>query len=89
MLDNLSEDLKKIFLVGVGAAAVTAEKSKELIDELVRKGTFTVEEGKKLNEELKYHRKEVQMNNLKEKVNKMSEEELAELKALIEAKQGE
>ncbi|WP_373482373.1 hypothetical protein [Acetobacterium sp.] len=50
MLTNISEDLKKIFLFGVGAVAVTAEKSKVLIDELVEKGDLTVQQGKILNE---------------------------------------
>lgn len=54
---NFSEDIKKIFLVGVGALATTGEKSKELIDELVKKGELTVEQGKVINEELKYDAK--------------------------------
>lgn len=58
MLTNISEDLKKIFLFGVGAMAITAEKSKILIDELVQKGEITVEQGKILNEELKHNIKE-------------------------------
>ena len=57
---TLNEGLKSIFLAGVGAVAVTAEKSKEIIDELVKKGELTVEQGKVLNEELK--------RNIKEKV---------------------
>ena len=39
-------------------AAVTAEKSKEILDELVRKGELTVEQGKVLNQELKHNIKE-------------------------------
>jgi polyhydroxyalkanoate synthesis regulator phasin len=57
-LINLSEDLKRIFLAGVGAIAITAEKSKEFVDELVKKGELTVEQGKVLNEELKRNMKE-------------------------------
>ncbi len=34
---ELGEGLKKILLVGIGTAAVTAEKSKEILDELVKK----------------------------------------------------
>ena len=45
---ELGEGLKKILLVGIGTAAVTAEKSKEILDELVRKGELTVEQGKVL-----------------------------------------
>lgn len=50
---DLSEEMKKVFLAGVGAVAVTAEKSKELLDQLVAKGELSVEQGKVLNEELK------------------------------------
>lgn len=50
---SISEDLRKIFLAGVGAVAVTAEKSMELVEELVKKGELTVEQGKVINEELK------------------------------------
>lgn len=53
----LSEGIKKIMLAGIGAVAVTAERSKELIDELVTKGELTVEQGKILNEELKHKKK--------------------------------
>ena len=35
-MTTLSEGLKTIFLAGVGAVAVTAEKSKEIIDEIGR-----------------------------------------------------
>ena len=37
-MTTLSDGLKTIFLAGVGAVAVTAEKSKEIIDDLVKKG---------------------------------------------------
>jgi len=63
MLTDISEDLKKIFLFGVGAMALTAEKSKVLIEELVEKGELTVEQGKILNEELKHNIKETIKEN--------------------------
>lgn len=50
--DDMADGVKKIFLAGVGAVAVGAEKSQELVDELIKKGELTVEQGKKLNEEL-------------------------------------
>ena len=34
-MNNFSDDLKKVFLAGIGAAALTIEKSKEVVDELV------------------------------------------------------
>lgn len=37
---ELGEGLKKILLVGIGTAAVTAEKSKEILDELVKKASL-------------------------------------------------
>ncbi|MDD3165666.1 MAG: hypothetical protein PHS97_07400 [Oscillospiraceae bacterium] len=47
------DEMKKVVLAGIGAVALTIEKSKELVDELVKKGELTVEQGKVLNEELK------------------------------------
>lgn len=52
---NLSEDLRKIFLAGVGAIATTAERSQEMIEKLVKKGELSVEQGKSLNQELKHN----------------------------------
>ena len=46
---ELGEGIKKLLLAGIGTAAVTAEKSKEVLDELVKKGELTVEQGKVLN----------------------------------------
>ncbi len=77
-MDRLSDNLKKIFLAGIGAVAVTAEKSKDLLDEMVEKGELTVEQGKVLNEELKHNVKKT----VKEKVNALkpaSAEELSDL----------
>ena len=74
-MDKLSDNLKKIFLAGIGAVAVTAEKSKDLLEE---KGELTVEQGKVLNEELKHNVKKT----VKEKVNALkpaSAEELSDL----------
>ena len=51
-IDDLGEGLNKLFLAGVGAVAMGAEMSGALIDELVKKGEETVEQGKSLNEEL-------------------------------------
>lgn len=101
MLTNISEDLKKIFLFGVGAVATTAEKSKVLIDELVEKGDLTVQQGKILNEELKHNIKEtikesVTVNVVKsetpptvdtvvEGLDKMSSEDIQKIKDKLDA----
>ncbi|MBA4701215.1 MAG: phasin family protein [Ruminococcus sp.] len=55
---EFNEGLKKIFLAGVGAVATTAETAKDVVDNLVKKGEITVEQGKVLNEELKQNVRE-------------------------------
>ena len=50
---NLGDGLRKIVLAGIGALATTYEKSSAIVDELVKKGEITVEQGKALNTELK------------------------------------
>jgi len=49
---NFGEGVRKIFLAGVGAVAMGAERSQEIIEELVKRGELTVEQGKAFNEEL-------------------------------------
>ena len=51
-MEKLSEGLKKILLAGIGTVAVTAEKSKDVLDEMVKRGELTVEQGKVLNKEI-------------------------------------
>ena len=51
MLDPV-DVMRKTFLAGVGAVAYGAEKTGDLIDELVKKGELTVDQGKDLNREL-------------------------------------
>jgi polyhydroxyalkanoate synthesis regulator phasin len=48
MAANLGEDLKKIMLAGIGAATIAAEKTKALINELVKKGELSAAQGKEL-----------------------------------------
>ena len=50
---DFSEELKKVFLAGVGAVSMTAETAAKLTEELIKKGEMTVEQGKAINEELK------------------------------------
>ena len=52
---DIGKDLKNILLAGIGAVAATAEKSQALLDELVKKGELTVDQGKVLNEELRHN----------------------------------
>lgn len=78
-MDGLGENLKKLLLAGIGAVAVTAEKSKDVLEELVEKGELTVEQGKALNEELKHNIKKTVKENVNVSVKPSSPEELDEL----------
>ena len=89
MMSNFNEDLKKVLLAGIGAVAVTAEKSKEVVEQLVKKGELTVEQGKVLNEELKHNvaeklREPLTVDKISKDLEKINDEELEILKAKIE-----
>ena len=55
---NFGDGLRKVFLAGIGALATTVEKSQEIVDDLVKKGELTVDQGKQLNSELTIKAKE-------------------------------
>ena len=100
-MDSFGENIKKLLLAGVGAVAVTAEKSKELLDEMVEIGELTVEQGKVLNKELKHNIKKTVKENVNtgekktaaeevsELLDKMTPEQIAALKEQIEKKEAE
>lgn len=77
-MDGFGENIKKVLLAGIGAVAVTAEKSKDLLDEMVKKGELTVEQGKVLNEELKHNIKKKVKENVNVSVKVSSPEDLEE-----------
>lgn len=89
-MEKLGSGLKKVLLAGIGAVAVTGEKSKELLDEMVKKGELTVEQGKALNEELKHNIKSTvkektsSPEELDELLDKMTPEQMALLKQRID-----
>ena len=78
-MEKLTDNLKKVILAGIGAVATTAEKSKDVLDDMVIKGELTVEQGKVLNEELKHNLKQTVKNNVNVKVKVTTPEELSEL----------
>lgn len=78
-MDNLGENVKRLLLAGIGAVAVTAEKSKEILDEMVKKGELTVEQGKALNQELKHNIKETVKERVNVSVKPSTPDELSEL----------
>ena len=93
-MEKIGNGLKKIVLAGIGATAVTVEKSQEILKDLVDKGELTVEQGKVLNEELKHSVKD-KVDGVKKNVSKkpevadilegMSDEQIAQLKALLDS----
>ena len=50
--NNIADGVRKAFLAGVGAVAIGAEATSKLVDDLVKKGELTVDQGKDLNREL-------------------------------------
>ncbi|MCL2819247.1 MAG: phasin family protein [Oscillospiraceae bacterium] len=95
MDENEKNSLEKILLAGVGAIAKTAEAAGEIFEDLVKKGTLTVEQGKLLNEELKYKAKEkvteakqkvqsTAVSGIVNNVHKLTPEERAEIRARMD-----
>ena len=87
------DEIKKVFLAGIGAIAETIETGQEMVDSLVEKGELTVKQGKILNEELKHGFKEngkdlknaavKKETNILDSVEKLSHDELLKLKQKI------
>lgn len=95
-MEKFSNNIKKVILAGIGAVAVTAEKSKDLLDEMVEKGELTVEQGKVLNEELKHNIKKtvketadktVSDSDISDLISRMTPEQLAALKEKLAEKE--
>ena len=90
-MEIIGDGLKKFLLVGIGAAAVTVEKSQQIVDELVKKGEITVEQGKELNKELQHNVKKtldarkMDAKTMEERIANMGKDELETLKAIIKA----
>jgi len=94
---DLGDTMKKVILAGIGAAAETTEKAQAMLDDMVKKGELTIEQGKVLNQELKHDVKE-KWNSTREEASKkaaqkdlsdilkdMSTEDLKALKAKLDA----
>ena len=93
MANDLYDAMKKIALAGVGAAAISAEKAKELVDKLVDRGEITVEQGKVMNEKLKHDVNEkvkehvtvtdINKDTVIDSLKDMSSDDIAAIKARI------
>ena len=78
---NLGDGLKNIFLAGIGALSIGADKSKELIDQLVSRGEITADQGKDLvtewSQKANDAASDVHDNLLANYINSMSKEDRA------------
>lgn len=92
----MKEELKNIFLMGLGAMSMTNDKANELKKDLLQKGEEMLEAGKVANEELKHNLKEKMKENvtvvvnedtsyekIKETLKSLSKEEKQELIDLL------
>lgn len=75
----MMDEIKKVLLFGVGAVASTYEKATEVVDDLVKKGKITIDEGKELGEELKRTFKE--KTKEKEEFTKTDKENIRNIEA--------
>ena len=93
-MDSQGFDFKHIFFAGIGAVAMTAEKTHELVKELIAKGEMTIEQGNIISEELKSNLGEKirsaadvvdppKKPTVSEMMDSMSKEELAAIKAKL------
>ncbi|RZN42915.1 MAG: hypothetical protein EF813_00930 [Methanosarcinales archaeon] len=63
----MSETLRKLGLIGIGVLAITEEKIRQTVDELIEKGEMNREEGKSLVHELLTEKKN-QMQELGDRI---------------------
>lgn len=66
------EELRRLVMIGIGGTALAVDKVAEYVDDLVEQGKLTVDEGKKLTEEL-----------IRNKKKDTSTEERAEIEQLL------
>ena len=95
MPENETNSLEKVIFAGIDAITKTAENAGELLDELVKKGALTIEQGKTLNEELKHEIKtsvteatravqSTAVSKFVEHMDKFSAEDIAKIRAKID-----
>lgn len=66
------EQLRKLAIIGIGGTALAYDKVSAYVDDLVAQGKLTVEEGKRLTEEL-----------IRNKTEEVSERDRAEIEAIL------
>ncbi len=98
-MDQLGNELKKILMAGIGAATTAVEKTGEVIEKLAQKGEITYEQAKEMGAEAAAKIKKAvdesgiadaftckpRVENVKNDLKQMSQEELDEIKGAIDA----
>lgn len=86
-IEGLGDIAHNVFLAGVGAAAIVGEKAGQVVDDLVKKGELTVQQGKVVNEELSQKAagvvNETTENLIKNHLKNMTPEQRAEFVANV------
>ena len=72
------DTLEKMMLFGLGAAAMSRDKVSHFLDDMVKRGEVTAEEGRKLYDEL-MARAETERQNINERVRTQVRDMLTEL----------
>lgn len=62
------EQLRKLAMIGIGGTALAVDKVAEYVDELVKQGKLSVDEGKKLTEELIQNKKKETSDEEREEI---------------------
>ena len=70
----MMDEIKKVLLFGVGAVASTYERATEVVDDLVKKGKITIDEGKEFVKNTKLiQMMKLLQNNIKKLIKNMIE----------------
>lgn len=57
-MSNLTDPFREIFLAGIGALSIGAEKTQEIVEQLVKQGQITADQGKDVVSDLQSKAKE-------------------------------
>lgn len=78
-MTQIEELFKNLAMAGIGAVAIGYEKAQKIVEELIKRGEMTVEEGKVFNAELQRRLKNEPMKAEDVDITGMSEQERAVL----------
>jgi polyhydroxyalkanoate synthesis regulator phasin len=86
-MTQIEELFKNLAMTGIGAVAIGYEKAQKIVNELIKRGEMTVEEGKVFNAELQKRLRKEPMKAEDVDLDAMSPEERAELLRKLRARE--